>query len=36
MAELSALFVLLALWLFVPWSYWIDRHRVPIAETAAA
>jgi hypothetical protein len=26
----------LALWLFVPWSYWIDRHRVPIADTAAA
>jgi membrane-bound metal-dependent hydrolase YbcI (DUF457 family) len=24
----------LALWLFVPWSYWIDRHRVPIEATA--
>jgi membrane-bound metal-dependent hydrolase YbcI (DUF457 family) len=21
--------VTLGLWLFVPWSYWIDRHRVP-------
>jgi membrane-bound metal-dependent hydrolase YbcI (DUF457 family) len=20
----------LGLWLFVPWSYWIDRHRVPV------
>ncbi|MBI3998927.1 MAG: hypothetical protein HY355_07825 [Armatimonadetes bacterium] len=19
----------LALWLFIPWAYWIDRHRVP-------
>ena len=20
----------LALWLFIPWGYWIDRHRVPV------
>jgi hypothetical protein len=20
----------LGLWLFVPWSYWIDRHREPL------
>jgi hypothetical protein len=25
----------LALWLFVPWAYWVDRHRVPVATPAA-
>ena len=24
----------LGLWLFVPWSYWIDRHRTPISGSA--
>ena len=21
----------LGIWIFVPWSYWVDRHRVPSA-----
>ena len=25
----------LGLWLFVPWSYWIDRHRVPLVAVVA-
>jgi predicted membrane metal-binding protein len=24
----------LGLWLFVPWSAWIDRHREPVARSA--
>jgi hypothetical protein len=27
--------VTLGLWLFVPWGYWIDRHREPRREPAA-
>jgi hypothetical protein len=26
----------IGIWLFVPWSYWIDRHRVLVGATAAA
>lgn len=26
----------LGLWLFVPWGYWVDRHRDPIAPPATA
>jgi hypothetical protein len=25
----------LGLWLFVPWGYWIDRHRIPAAPAGA-
>lgn len=26
----------LALWVFVPWAYWIDRHRVPAVDRLSA
>lgn len=26
----------LTLWLFVPWSWWVDRHRVPLTPDASA
>ena len=28
--------VALALWLFVPWAWWVDKHRTPIVRIDAA
>ena len=28
-SERSLAFATLGLWLFVPWGWWVDRHRVP-------
>jgi hypothetical protein len=25
----------LGLWLFVPWGWWVDRHRAPVTHDAA-
>jgi hypothetical protein len=25
----------LAIWLFVPWAWWVDKHRSPIARIDA-
>jgi hypothetical protein len=31
-SEKALAFTALGLWLFVPWSWWVDRHRGPAAE----
>jgi hypothetical protein len=34
--ERALMWTALGLWLFVPWSWWVDRHRVPRASDAEA
>jgi hypothetical protein len=35
-SERALAFGALGLWLFVPWSYWVDRHRVVTGQADAA
>jgi hypothetical protein len=30
-SEKALAFTALGIWLFVPWAWWVDKHRIPVA-----